>query len=335
MKIYNSYDGASIDILKIDNSNNETIVSPKKENNKYSNYFNFTIINDENIEGKIYIKNLNKLMYNNNQIPNIYFKNNDEYKIIDKKRIELIENNVVIKIYKKETIELTSYPKYTLNELSIFMNSVKNVNIHYKDKIIPEIIFGNSNDNIILIIARQHPGETISSYFIEGIIKGIIDDSEIVKENKIIIFPIVNIKGVKNGNHRYVDGIDYNRIWNTSKRVKEIDYIKKTISENKIKMFVDVHCDETTEQDYIRSNNKKYKTIAGIMVLENHSKLMRFFRALIKQRKIINIFNQSAREYISKKYKCESMLVELTLKEIEKEKRIKQGYNFIKKITRK
>lgn len=335
MKIDNSYDGASIDILKIDNLNNLIELSPKREKNKYSNYFNFTIINN-NIEGKIYVKNIKKLMYNNNQLPNIYFKNsNDEYQILDKERIKVIENGLVIKIYKNEIIELSSYPKYTLNELNLFMNNINDKNIHYTNKIIPEINIGNSNNNAIVIIARQHPGETISSYFIEGIIKGIIDNSEIIKNNKIIIFPIVNTKGVKNGNHRYVDEIDYNRIWNISGKVKEIDYIKSIIKESKIKKFIDIHCDEISRLDYIRSNNRQYKTIAGIIALEDHSKLTRFLRALIKQRKIIKISSKTAREYISKKYKCENILVELSSREIEKEKRIKQGYNFIKEITKK
>ena len=71
------------------------------------------------------------------------------------------------------------------------------------------------------------------------------------------------------------------------------------------------------------------------MVLEDQSKLIRFLRALIRQRKIINLSSQTAREYISKKYKCESMLVELSLKEINKEKRIKQGRSFIKEIIKK
>ena len=333
MKIDSSYDGASIDIIKTDDSNNFIVLSPKRENNMYSNYFNFTIINN-NVQGKIYIKNLDKLMYNN-QIPNIYFKNNNEYQILDKKRIKLNENELAIEIYKNEKIELSSYPRYTLNDLNTFMNKINDKGIQYNNKIIPEIIIGNSNNNSIVIIARQDPGETASSYFIEGIIKGIIDNSEIIESNKIIIFPIVNTKGVKEGNHRYTDEIDYNRIWNTNGIVKEVDYVKNKISENKIKKFVDIHCDEISRIDYIRSNNRQYKTIAGIKVLEDHSKLIRFLRALIKQRKIINISNQSAREYISKKYKCESILVELSLKEIEKEKRIKQGYNFIKEITKK
>lgn len=333
MIIDNNYDGASIDVLKKDDINNYAVLSPKKEKDKYSNYFNFKVLNTKNIEGKIHIKNLNKLMYKN-QMPNIYFKKNNEYELIDKERITVKENEITIKIHKNETIEITSYPRYILNDFNDFISKIDNKNIYYTNEIIPLIIAGRQNDNTIVITARQHPGETLSSYFIEGIIESIIDDPKIIKDNKIIIFPIVNTKGVKNGNHRYIDGIDYNRSWNTNK-IKEIDYIKKIIDENNIKVFIDVHCDEITKQDYIRSNKGHFKTLGGIMVLEDQSKLIRFLRALIKQRKIINLSSQTAREYISKKYKCESMLVELSLKEINKEKRIKQGRSFIKEIIKK
>lgn len=333
MIIDNNYDGASIDILKKDDINNYVVLSPKKEKDKYSNYFNFKVSNTRKIEGKIHIKNLNKLMYKN-QIPNIYFKKNNEYELIDDERITVKENGITIKIYKNETIEITSYPRYVLNDLNNFISKIDSKNIHFTNEIIPLIVAGRQNDNTIVITARQHPGETLSSYFIEGIIESIIDNPKIIKDNKIIIFPIVNTKGVKNGNHRYIDGIDYNRSWNTNK-IKEIDYIKKIIDENNIKLFIDVHCDEITKQDYIRCNKDNFKTLGGIMVLEDQSKLIRFLRALIKQRKIINLSSQTAREYISKKYKCESMLVELSLKEINKEKRIKQGRSFIKEIIKK
>ena len=99
-------------------------------------------------------------------------------------------------------------------------------------------------------------------------------------------------------------------------------------------MFIDVHCDEITNKDYIRTNNKMYgQNIAGIQVLEDMGKIRRFLRALIKQRKVINFSNLTAREYVSKKYKCDNMLIELTLKEDAKEEKNK-GKDFIEGVLK-
>ena len=67
-----------------------------------------------------------------------------------------------------------------------------------------------------------------------------------------------------------------------------------------------------TNKDYIRMNSN-LNEIAGIQVLKSMSKLRRFMRALIKQHKIINTNNLTAREYVEKKYKCTSILVELSM----------------------
>ena len=193
-----------------------------------------------------------------------------------------------------------------------------------------EIIIGNEENPAIVMTARQHPGETLSSFFLEGIIQEILSNEKYIKNVCYVIFPIVSINGVKNGNHRLTDGIDYNRSWMNNKPPKEIEYIKKRMGKLKLKLFVDIHCDEITKKDYIRTNNKKTKDeIAGIQVLEDMSKIRRFFRALIKQKKIIKFSNMTAREFISKKFKCENMLIELTLQEND-EKARKKGKEFIK-----
>lgn len=338
MKIDNKYEGSSIDIIEINDINNLAKLSPKKENNQYSNYYNFVVTNDKNKEGKVYIRNLNHLLVSNNknniQLPK-YKNQKNEYEEIEKNRINIVNDELIINIKEKETLEISSYPKYTMDDLMKFINNKKE-KIVFKNEIIPEIIIGNPNGKTIMIIARQHPGETLSSYFIEGIITGIIDNLDKIEETKFIIFPIVNQKGVKNGNHRYTEGHDYNRLWDKEGIIKEIDYIKKVATENNITMFIDVHCDELTEKDYMRTNKYNHdKTVAGMIVIKNYSKLTRFLRALIKQKKIISLANKSAREFMTKKYKCESILIELTLKNTEREKRYKQGYDFIKEIIEK
>ena len=61
------------------------------------------------------------------------------------------------------------------------------------------------------------------------------------------------------------------------------------------------------------------------------SKLRRFARALIKQKKLLNIFSKTANEYIFGKYHCNTFLVEITMKEDYKNVN-KLGRRFIKEL---
>lgn len=199
---------------------------------------------------------------------------------------------------------------------------------------VDEIIIGNAKLPAIVLIARQHPGETLSSFFIEGVIKEILNSPEMLKKHSFIIYPIVNKNGVKNGNHRIINGIDYNRSWNKKDAPEEIKYIKEQLKKYKIDFFVDVHNDEITKENYIRATFKtKDEKIAGIKVLQTPTKLRRFLRALIKQRKIINIFSETANQYIWRKYHCNTILIELSM--IEGYEGIEKiGRNFIKELIR-
>ena len=334
MKIVNNYDGSSIEILKNEEEKNIVILSPIKENSKFSNYYNFIIKNDKNEKGIVILKNLNGLSYEksiNELIP--LFKNKKGlYEKINEKRINIQDNNLEIEILENEEIEISSYPRYTQYNLDKFLNEIK-LDIKDNNRVVKELIIGDNTQKTIVIIGRQHPGETLSSYFIEGIISYIIENKEKLKDTCFLIFPIVNKNGVKNGNHRYYNGYDYNRMWNTNGILEEIDYIKKELSNYNIKLFIDVHCDEITQKDYIRFNDKNI--VDNIEVISDPSKLNRFVRALIKQRKIISFKDKTAREYIKDKYKCDSMLVELSLSSNNEEKSKNQGKEFIKEILNK
>ena len=332
MKIINNYNGSSIDIINNDEMKNEVFLSLKKENNDYSNYFNFIVENNDK-EGKIYIENIDKIKYKSKFSIPLYKKGNNDYKVIPEDKITIEDDKYIINIDKNEKIEISSYPKYTQENLDIFLNNIKNKDIKIENDIINKLLIGNKEDKTIVIIGRQHPGETLSSYFIEGIITYILENKDNLNNTNFLIYPIVNKNGVENGNHRYYNNNDYNRLWNKDNEIKELDYIKKELKNYNINLFIDVHCDEITKDDYIRSkNNINQSKVGDIKILTDPSKIKRFLRALIKQRKIINLKDETARDYITKVYKCNSILVELSLLNYNKEECEEKGKKFIKEI---
>ena len=329
MKLINDYEGSSIKIDKIDEVNNVAYTSV----NDY--YYNFIVKSENNI-ATIHIKNFEKSSYfDAKNIPMPYIKNVEEEKWnkIDKEYFDYSNpQDLIIKVPENKEVEISLFPRYNKQDLDKFLETIKD-KVEIVEDVLTKIIIGDRNLPATVIIARQHPGETLSSFFVEGIITELLENKqEYTEEDCYIIFPIVNIDGVKNGNHRLTNGVDYNRSWALEDEPEEIKYIKNEMKNINLQLFIDVHCDEITPQDYLRTGKKiKQKEIAGIQVLEDMGKLRRFARALIKQHKIINFSNQTAREYVSQKYKCENMLIELSLKE-SPELAMKKGKDFIKEI---
>lgn len=332
MNILYDYEGASIKVLKNDTDNNVLYLSLKEENGKFSHYYNFVIENQEEINGMIYIKNIQNSPYYRKNVKNIPYIKDKEWNRLKDYCINN-ENEIVISIKPKTKQEISLVPRYIQENLKKFIEKENNNNLKYVSEPIDEIIIGDVKLPAVVITARQHPGETLSSFFVEGAIQEILNSRNILEKYCFVIYPIVNKTGVKNGNHRYTNEIDYNRSWNKKDEPAEIKYIKEKLKTLNIKYFIDVHNDEITSENYIRTpcKNIKDEKIAGIKVLTSPSKIKRFARALIKQKKIINIFSKTANEYVFGKYHCNTILIELTMKE-DYNNINKLGRNFIKEL---
>jgi cytosolic carboxypeptidase protein 2/3 len=115
---------------------------------------------------------------------------------------------------------------------------------------------------VIVIIGRQHSGETHSSFIIHGLINFLVSNN--VKAFKLRslfewwILPIVNPDGVITGNYRTnLQGKDMNRQFfadgdpmaDKKGRCIEVEllrtYLKENIAANKLRMFLDVHAHST------------------------------------------------------------------------------------------
>lgn len=81
------------------------------------------------------------------------------------------------------------------------------------------INIGNlTSKEVVVLSARVHPGETVSSLMMEGFIKEIVSESESARylREKFLfkIIPMINVDGVRHGNFRFSAlGVDLNRRW--------------------------------------------------------------------------------------------------------------------------
>ncbi len=182
----------------------------------------------------------------------------------------------------------------------------------------------------IWIIARQHPGESMAEWFIEGLVDSLLDDAnpiarKLLQRCVFYIVPNMNPDGSVRGNLRTnAAGANLNREWMTpSMEISpEVFLVKKKIHEVGCDFFLDVHGDEALP----------YVFVAGSEMLEGFSEQQAAEQAaFIAQFKQASPDFQSqygygsgkyreemlklASKYVGHTFKCLSLTLELPFKD--------------------
>ena len=111
----------------------------------------------------------------------------------------------------------------------------------------------------IWIIARQHPGETMAEWFVEGLLERLFDESHpiaraLLKQCRFYIVPNMNPDGGVHGNLRVNSkGINLNREWaKPSKEFSpEVLAVQNKMAEVGVDLFLDIHGDEALPVNFL------------------------------------------------------------------------------------
>ena len=133
----------------------------------------------------------------------------------------------------------------------------------------------NSAKKAVIMIARQHPGETVGSHVIKGCINYLLGDSEEAKKLRELytfhIVPMMNPDGVLVGNSRTsFAGCDLNRRWSKPNEIihPEIYYTKSIIlniaQKQNISFIIDFHGHFGTYNSLFYCNHKENKQICSL-----------------------------------------------------------------------
>ncbi|OSI35342.1 M14 family metallopeptidase [Neisseria dumasiana] len=109
-----------------------------------------------------------------------------------------------------------------------------------------------ASDLKVWIIARQHPGETMAEWFIEGLLGRLLDPQDptaraLLDRATFYIVPNMNPDGSVLGNLRAnAAGANLNREWlePTVERSPEVYYVREKMRETGVDLFLDIHGDE-------------------------------------------------------------------------------------------
>ncbi|WOI53945.1 M14-type cytosolic carboxypeptidase [Parvularcula sp. LCG005] len=112
---------------------------------------------------------------------------------------------------------------------------------------------------VVWVIARQHPGESMGSWWMEGFLPRLLDEDDAVAkavrdEAVFYVVPLVNIDGSRRGHLRTnAAGTDLNRAWAepSLETSPEVFHIRNKMDETGCNLFLDVHGDEVIANNFI------------------------------------------------------------------------------------
>lgn len=109
-----------------------------------------------------------------------------------------------------------------------------------------------SQEKVVWIIARQHPGETMAEWFIDGLLERLLDQKDpvsasILDKCALYIVPNMNPDGSVLGNLRTnAAGVNLNREWlsPSADGSPEVRGVRDRMHETGVSFFLDIHGDE-------------------------------------------------------------------------------------------
>ncbi|RXZ44174.1 M14 family metallopeptidase [Crenobacter cavernae] len=118
------------------------------------------------------------------------------------------------------------------------------------------------SDLKIWVIARQHPGETMAEWFIEGFLSRLLDPQDataraLLDRATFYVVPNMNPDGSVRGHLRTnAAGTNLNREWQTPSLEKspEVYHVEQKMRETGVDLFLDIHGDETLPYVFLAGN---------------------------------------------------------------------------------
>lgn len=148
------------------------------------------------------------------------------------------------------------------------------------------LVIGNpQNKHKIWITARQHPGETMAEWFMEGLIYRLLDGQDAVgrtllQKSVFYLMPNMNPDGAYHGNLRVNSvGTNLNRCWHSPglEKSPEVYYVRQEMIATGVDMFFDIHGDESIP--YVFTSGCEHLTGCG----EQQQDFVNRFRKYMKQ----------------------------------------------------
>lgn len=262
MRVSANFDGGNIDVVSLKDKDDIQLAIRPDEGGEFYQWFNFKFEGELGCQYTLNLVNAAGASYpagwDNYQAVASYDRQNwfrlpTEY-VDGKLRIHLDLDCEAIQIayfapysYERHQDLLANvqmHPMVSLEHLGLTIDE--------RDMTLVKVGDGNPDKKNIWITARQHPGETMAEWLVEGLLERLLDSDDatskaLLDKANFYIVPNMNPDGSARGHLRTnAVGANLNREWQTPSlaRSPEVYYVVNKMKETGVDLFYDVHGDE-------------------------------------------------------------------------------------------
>jgi len=262
MRITANFDSGNIDVINLDDQNNIQLAIRPDLGGEFFQWFNFRL---EGVVGEQYTLNII------NASEASYVTGWENYQAVasyDRQhwfRLPTFYKDGKLTIIAEldcETIQIAYFAPYSYERHQDLLAAVQThplvrvehlgETIDKRDLTLLNIGDNNARKRNIWITARQHPGETMAEWLVEGLLYSLLDSDNptgklLLDKANFYIVPNMNPDGSVRGHLRTnALGVNLNREWSNPSLEKspEVFYVIKKMEETGVDLFYDVHGDE-------------------------------------------------------------------------------------------
>lgn len=266
--ISSQFDSGNVEVVKADTPQDIQVKVRKDTNSDYLQYFFFRVSGVKDEACNLKIVNASETTYP-------FWKQYNTYASYDKENWFLLDSQYDGKELSMEiepvfdTLYLAYYPPFTYEQhlklvaeaqtSPMCTHEVLGQTVQGRDIDFLKIGFEAKHKKKIWVIARQHPGESMAEWFMQGFLRRLLNEDDPVSKKLhhqavFYVVPNMNVDGSILGNLRAnAAGSNLNREWANPSQEKspEVFYVRNKMDEVGLDMCLDVHGDEEIPYNFI------------------------------------------------------------------------------------
>ncbi|MCG9633217.1 M14-type cytosolic carboxypeptidase [Vibrio sp. Isolate30] len=290
MNIFSNFESGNINVVNADSPQNIQLTIPADKHTDIAQWFHFRLESEAQVSHHFEIQGLAKSAYPEG------WKDYDVVASYDREewfRIPAKFDGDILQfdiIPEHESMFFAYFAPYSYDRHQDLLHSAQT---HPACKLETLGVTNDNNDISLLtigepspekkniwIIGRQHPGETMAEWFIEGFLQRLLDETDTVGRallDKVVIraVPNMNPDGSIRGHLRTNGlGVNLNREWQTPsmERSPEVYLVRERMLETGVDMFLDIHGDEAIPYNFVAGSEGIPSYDARLQGLEEHFK---------------------------------------------------------------
>lgn len=269
MKIFSNFDGGNINVVKADSPEDIQLTIPNDNQSEYYQWFHFRLETQAQEEHTVKLLNLAKSAYPEGWqgYDVVASYDRDEWFRIP---AEFDGDTLTFRFFPEQgSMYFAYFAPYTydrhqdlLHQAQVNFNcQLETLGCTLDNNDISLLTIGEPADDKkkVWVIARQHPGETMAEWFIEGLLQRLLDETDTVGRallDKAVFYVVPNMNpdgGIRGHLRTNAAGVNLNREWQTPSMEKspEVFLVRERMLETGIDMFLDIHGDEAIPYNFV------------------------------------------------------------------------------------